>query len=96
MRVRDEAHRFAVSRHRRRRSKRTLSSRLDEIPGIGPKRRKLLVQRFGSVDGARQAGLAELQAALGAKVGERVYEALRPEAAAGAEPAPEASEGQSP
>lgn len=80
MRVRDEAHRFAVSRHRRRRSKRTLSSRLDEIPGIGPKRRRLLVQRFGSVDGARQAGLAELQAALGAKVGERVYEALRPEA----------------
>jgi excinuclease ABC subunit C len=79
MRVRDEAHRFAVSRHRRRRSKRTLSSRLDEIAGIGPKRRKLLVQRFGSVDGARQAGLAELQAALGAKVGERVYEALRPE-----------------
>ncbi|HEX6201781.1 MAG TPA: excinuclease ABC subunit UvrC, partial [Thermoanaerobaculia bacterium] len=78
MRVRDEAHRFAVSRHRRRRSKRTLTSRLDEIPGIGPRRRKLLVQRFGSVEGARQAGLAELQSALGAKVGERVYLALRP------------------
>lgn len=93
MRIRDEAHRFAVSRHRRRRSKRTLTSRLDEIPGIGPRRRKLLVQRFGSVEGARQAGLAELQAALGAKVGERVYLALRPEE--GAEPGEERAAAES-
>jgi excinuclease ABC subunit C len=74
--VRDEAHRFAVSRHRRRRTASTLTSRLDRIPGVGPQRRKLLVRRFGSVDGVRQAGLAELQEAVGPRVGERVHRAL--------------------
>jgi excinuclease ABC subunit C len=74
--VRDEAHRFAVSRHRRRRTARTLSSRLDEIPGVGPKRRRLLVQHFGSVDGVRRAGVDELRSALGPRLGERVHRAL--------------------
>ncbi|HEX2164060.1 MAG TPA: excinuclease ABC subunit UvrC [Thermoanaerobaculia bacterium] len=78
-RVRDEAHRFAVSRHRGRRAKRTLTSRLDAIPGVGPKRRKLLVQRFGSPEGVRQASREELQAALGVRVGERVWAALAAE-----------------
>ena len=45
--IRDESHRFAVARHRRRRSKKTLGSRLDEIPGIGPRRRRQLLRRFG-------------------------------------------------
>ncbi|HEX5758969.1 MAG TPA: excinuclease ABC subunit C, partial [Thermoanaerobaculia bacterium] len=75
--VRDEAHRFAVSRHRRRRSVRTLKSRLDELSGIGPRRRKLLITRFGSAEGVRQASLEDLQAALGTLTGRKVYEQLR-------------------
>jgi excinuclease ABC subunit C len=74
--VRDEAHRFAVSRHRRRRTARTLTSRLDALPGVGPKRRKLLIDRFGSVAGVRAASREELQAALGQKVGAAVHAGL--------------------
>ena len=47
--VRDETHRFAVSSHRRRRSKRMLHSELEDLPGIGDKRRRLLIERFGSL-----------------------------------------------
>jgi excinuclease ABC subunit C len=75
--VRDEAHRFAVSRHRRRRSARTLRSYLDDLRGVGPRRRRALVERFGSVDGVRAASLVDLQAALGVRTGEAVYEQLR-------------------
>ena len=64
--VRDEAHRFAVSRHRRRRQKRTLVSRLDQLAGVGPGRRRMLLQRFGSFGGVQRATREELQAALGA------------------------------
>jgi excinuclease ABC subunit C len=74
--IRDEAHRFALSRHRRRRSSRSLRSVLDEIPGIGPKRRRKLLHRFGSVSEIRKASLAELQEAVGAAIGLRVYEHL--------------------
>ena len=59
-RVRDEAHRFALSRHRVRRGKIGLASQLDAIPGIGPARRKALLRRFGSLDGIRAAGVEEL------------------------------------
>jgi excinuclease ABC subunit C len=59
-RVRDEAHRFALSRHRVRRGKIGLASQLDAIPGIGPARRKALLRRFGSLDGIRAASLDEL------------------------------------
>ncbi|MCZ6726247.1 MAG: excinuclease ABC subunit UvrC, partial [Acidobacteria bacterium] len=55
--IRDEAHRFAVSRHRQRRSKRVLASRLDDLPGIGPRRRKALLKTFGSLEGVRAADL---------------------------------------
>ena len=72
--IRDEAHRFAVSRHRRRRSSRSLRSSLDDIPGIGPKRRKRLLVRFGSVIGIRQASLSDLQELLGASLGLSVFE----------------------
>jgi excinuclease ABC subunit C len=74
--VRDEAHRFAVSRHRGRRRKRTLKSRLDDLPGIGPKRRKLLLQRFGSLAAVRDAGVDELSSVLGDKLGQRVHDGL--------------------
>jgi excinuclease ABC subunit C len=59
-RVRDEAHRFALRAHRRRRGGRIAGSVLDEIPGIGPGRRRLLLSRFGSVEGLRAAGLEEI------------------------------------
>ncbi len=59
-RVRDEAHRFAVSYHRRLRSKRAAHSLLDEIPGVGPLLRKRLLSSFGSLKGVRAASLEEL------------------------------------
>jgi excinuclease ABC subunit C len=59
-RVRDEAHRFAITFHRQRRSKAMTSSALDTIPGLGEKRRKALLARFGSVKRMRQAGVEEL------------------------------------
>lgn len=58
--LRDEAHRFAIEYHRLLRSRRTLSSALDSIPGIGPKRRKLLLTHFGSVKKIRKASLEQL------------------------------------
>ncbi len=53
--LRDEAHRFAVTHHRKLRSKRTIASGLDDIPGIGPKRRQALLREFGSVRQLREA-----------------------------------------
>ena len=59
-RARDEAHRFANSSHRKRRNKAGVASILDSIPGVGPKRRKLLLERFGSLDDIRTATTEEL------------------------------------
>ncbi len=81
--IRDEAHRFAVTRHRRRRSKRHLGSRLDQLPGIGPRRRKLLLRRFGSLAGVLAASPDELAEALGPALGPRIHRHLH------AEPGPE-------
>ena len=64
-RVRDEAHRFAITYHRQRRSKAATRSALDEVPGIGPKRRRELLRRFGSVAGIRAASLEEIAAVPG-------------------------------
>ena len=61
-RVRDEAHRFAITYHRQVRSKRTFKSVLDDIPGIGPKRKKALIKRFGSARAIAAASLDELLA----------------------------------
>jgi excinuclease ABC subunit C len=71
-RIRDEAHRFAVTFHRQRRAKRDLTSELDGIAGIGPRRRRLLLKRFGSVGGVRRATREELEVAVGAKAAEAV------------------------
>jgi excinuclease ABC subunit C len=59
-RVRDEAHRFAVSYHRQLRQKKAYKSLLDEVPGIGAKRKKMLLKTFGSIKGIREASLEEL------------------------------------
>ncbi|HEV2528456.1 MAG TPA: excinuclease ABC subunit UvrC [Thermomicrobiales bacterium] len=59
-RIRDEAHRFAITFHRQKRSKTTIGSSLDNVPGIGPKRKKALIKRFGSVRGIREASEDEI------------------------------------
>ena len=66
-RLRDEAHRTAVGYHRRRRNARTLASELDAVPGIGPARRKRLLQRFGSLEGVKAADLESLAKVVGQK-----------------------------
>jgi excinuclease ABC subunit C len=60
-RVRDEAHRFAITAHRNRRTKLGLVSRLEAVPGIGPARRKALLNQFGSIKTIQQASIEELQ-----------------------------------
>src|SRR5258705_10012918 len=61
-RIRDEAHRFAVTFHRKARSMRDLRSQLDDVPGIGPRRRRALLTKFGSLAGVRRATRQELDA----------------------------------
>ena len=61
-RVRDEAHRFGLTFHRSLREKQSIASQLDEIKGIGPKRRQALLKKFGSVEAIRSASLEELAA----------------------------------
>ena len=58
--LRDEAHRFALKNHRHQRTKRTLTSQLDNIPGVGPKRRNVLLQMFGSVQNIKTMGTTEI------------------------------------
>ncbi|KUO50338.1 MAG: excinuclease ABC subunit C [Desulfitibacter sp. BRH_c19] len=60
-RIRDEAHRFAITYHRQLRSKEGFRSQLDEIPGIGPKRKKALLNKFGTMENIRAASLEELE-----------------------------------
>jgi len=64
-RIRDEAHRFAITAHRNQRSKIGLASRLDAIPGIGPSRRKALLMKFSSIQAIEQASIEELMSVPG-------------------------------
>src|SRR5882672_11209098 len=66
-RIRDEAHRFAVTFHRKARTMRDLRSALDDVPGIGPRRRRALLTKFGSLAGVRRATREELEAVIGPK-----------------------------
>ena len=61
-RIRDEAHRFAITHHRNIRAKVGLASQLDSVEGIGPSRRKALLKRFGTLDGIREASVEQLTA----------------------------------
>ena len=74
--IRNEAHRFAVAYHRKRRSIRDFHSALDDIPGIGPKRKKRLLRNFGSIAGIRKAPQDELVALVGPRLGETIKKQL--------------------
>jgi excinuclease ABC subunit C len=71
-RIRDEAHRFAVTFHRQRRATRTIRSDLDAIADVGPRRRKALLTAFGSVAGVRRATREELSRVVGVKLADRI------------------------
>ena len=73
-RIRDEAHRFAVTFHRKARSMRDLRSQLDDVPGIGPRRRRALLTKFGSLAGVRRATREELEMVVGAKAATAVID----------------------
>jgi excinuclease ABC subunit C len=74
-RIRDEAHRFAITSHRNRRTKEGLASRLDVVPGIGPARRKQLLSHFGSIEDIQQASLEELMTLPG--VTEKIAQSIK-------------------
>ncbi|GAA4696628.1 Excinuclease ABC subunit C [Promicromonospora umidemergens] len=78
-RVRDEAHRFAITQHRRRRSKGMTASVLDDVPGLGPARRKVLLTHFGSVKRLKAASVEEIASVrgMGDKTAEAVVAALK-------------------
>jgi len=73
-RLRDEAHRFAVSFHRRARAMRDLRSELDQVPGIGPRRRRALLHRFGSLANVRRASREELEPIVGRRIADLLLE----------------------
>jgi excinuclease ABC subunit C len=78
-RARDEAHRFGLAYSRQRRTQRTVTSELLEIPGVGPERRRRLLERFGSLAGVRSATLEELMTVPGVsrRTAERILESLK-------------------
>jgi excinuclease ABC subunit C len=79
-RVRDEAHRFAITGHRRRRARRYRESILETVPGLGPARRRALLTHFGGLQGVMRAGVADLEkvAGVGAAMARSIYDHLHP------------------
>lgn len=75
--IRDEAHRFAITYHRRRRTKKSFASPLDAISGIGPKRKKALLTKYKSVREIKKAPLKELEKILGAKTAQNLLSSLK-------------------
>ena len=71
-RLRDEAHRFAVSFHRQQRRDRTIASALDAVPGIGPATRKKLLREFGSVEAIKAAAAERVVALVGEKIARNI------------------------
>ena len=74
--MQDEVHRFAISFHRDKRSKRQIASELDTIPGIGPSTKKLLIKEYKSVKRIKEATQSELQNLLGNARGQKIYNNL--------------------
>jgi excinuclease ABC subunit C len=76
--VRDEAHRFAITGHRGRRQKAAVQSVLEDIPGVGARRRRALLTHFGGIQGVRKAGVDELMGIPGIsrQLAERIFKAL--------------------
>jgi excinuclease ABC subunit C len=79
-RVRDEAHRFAITHHKKLRSKQTLYSALDRIPGIGLARRRALLRTFGSMKGVENASLDELRQipSMNEKLAQQLWQMFHP------------------
>jgi excinuclease ABC subunit C len=79
-RVRDEAHRFAIAGHRKARARSRLESLLEEIPGLGPARRRELLKSFGGLQGVRQAAVEDLAKVrgIGRPLAELIYEKMNP------------------
>jgi excinuclease ABC subunit C len=75
--ARDEAHRFAITFHRKKRSKRTLTTELTDIEGVGDKTAVNLLKEFGSVKAIKKAELSTLKEVAGAKTGEKIYNHFR-------------------
>ena len=79
-RVRDEAHRFAITGHRRRRARRYRESILETVPGLGPARRRAILTHFGGLQGVMRAGVADLEkvTGVGAGMARSIYDHLHP------------------
>ena len=79
-RIRDEAHRFAITGHRRRRARRYNESVLESVPGLGPAKRRALLKHFGGLQGVLRAGIADLEqvAGIGAALARSLYDHLHP------------------
>jgi excinuclease ABC subunit C len=79
-RVRDEAHRFAITGHRRRRARRYRESILETVPGLGPARRRAILTHFGGLQGVMRAAVADLEkvAGVGASMARSIYDHLHP------------------
>jgi excinuclease ABC subunit C len=78
-RARDEAHRFGLAYNRKRRTQRTITSELLTIPGVGPRKRRQLLERFGSLAGVKSASVTELASLPGVstRLAERILDHLK-------------------
>jgi excinuclease ABC subunit C len=77
--MQDEVHRFVISHHKRRRAKAQVHSVLDDVPGLGPSRKKILLQRYTTVNAIKEASLEELKTLIPLAVATALYNALHPQ-----------------